>query len=231
MSRLLVEATVIARTEGPSPRSLGHTLRMARWQLHFLGPWFWIASVLLLLLGFLVSPVFKAGTSTMLIIMLPLTAILSVVYALRTLGSGVREVEASCPTSIVEMLAGLVVALVCFDGFLGLIATVGIALAHWTPFWALLAAWLSPLLLLVGISFPLVLRWGTLPAIVVGGGPWVVLASIAVLFPDLALGQFLLGVQTSLSLIMHLVVVGLGTLLLLLLFLRGSTWQRLLVQA
>lgn len=231
LSRLLMEETMAARATLHTRPSLIQSVRVARWQLRLLGPWFWMASVLLLLVGCLAaSGLPKTAVVTLLIFVLPLTAILSVAYALRTLSPGLREVEVSCPTGFVETMAGVVMALVCFDGLLGLLATAALATLHWAPFGPLLASWLGPLLLLVGLSFPVALRWGTLPAIVVGGGPWLLLVGTAGQFPGSLLSQFLLGGQGNLSITAHVLVAGLGALILLLLLVYGSTWQRVLVR-
>ncbi|MDQ2716080.1 MAG: hypothetical protein M3Z08_14325, partial [Chloroflexota bacterium] len=192
---------------------------------------FWVASVLLLFVGcFAASDLPKDAVTMLLIFVLPLTAILSVAYALRTLSPGLREVEVSCPTGFVETMAGVALALVCFDGLLGLLATAALATLHWAPFGPLLASWLGPLLLLAGLSFLVALRWGTLPAMVVGGGPWLLLMGSTELFPSSLLSQFLLGGQGGLSLSVHVLAAGLGALILLLLLGYGSTWQRVLVR-
>ena len=95
--------------------------------------------------------------------------------------------------------------------------------------YAALIDWLGPLLLLVAISFPVALRWGTLPAMLIGGGPWLILIVLAAGLPELLPAHFLTGTQTGFSLAFHLLAAGLGAAALLLLFLRGLTWQRLLV--
>ncbi len=229
MTRLLAEETVVERVNYQPRKSLVQSLHMARWHMLLLGPWFWILGALLLLLGFLIAPAFKAEAILMLVILLPLTALMSVVHALHRLRSGAREVEVSCPTSIVQVMVALVLAIVCFDALLGLIATVGVALAQWAPFVTLLTAWLGPLLLIVGISFPIALRWGTLPAVVIGSGPWLILIVLSFMLPNTGLSQSLWMPQDSFSIVAHFLAAGLGALILLLLFLRGSTWQRALV--
>ena len=231
LARLMEEEVTLARVSFQARSSLVQTVRMTCWQLHLLGPWFWITSILLLLLGFVVAPALpREAAIPMLIYVLPLTAVLSIVYALRRVAPGLRDIEVSSPTGFVEMMAGLVLALVCFDGLLGVLATSAMALAQWTSFSTLLTDWLGPLLLLVAISFPVALRWGTIPAMLVGGGPWLVLIVFAAGLPELLPAQFLTGPQTGFSLAFHLLAAGLGGVALLLLFLRGLTWQRFLVQ-
>jgi hypothetical protein len=105
---------------------------MTRWQLHLLGSWFCITSVLLLLLGFVVAPALPGEAAIpMLIYFLPLTAVLSTVYALRRVAPRLRDIEVSSPTGFVEMMAGLVLVLVCFDGLLGVLA-IGASAWLWT---------------------------------------------------------------------------------------------------
>jgi hypothetical protein len=230
LARVMEEEVTVIRASFQARSSLVQTVRMTRWQLHLLGPWFWITSVLLLLLGVVVAPALpRAAAIPMLIYVLPLTAILSMVYALRRVAPGLRDIEVSSPTGFVEMMAGLVLALVCFNGLLGVLATGAMALAQWASFSTVLTDWLGPLLLLVAISFPVALRWGTLPAMLIGGGPWLILIVLAAGLPELLPAHFLTGTQTGFSLAFHLLAAGLGAAALLLLFLRGLTWQRLLV--
>lgn len=231
LARLMQEEVTVMRASFQAHSSILQTLRMTRWQLHLLGPWFWITGVLLLLLGIVAAPALpREAAISLLIYVLPLTAILSLVYALRRVVPGLRDIEVSSPTGFVEMMAGLVLALVCFDGLLGVLATGALALAQWASFSTVLTDWLGPLLLLVAISFPVALRWGTLPAMLIGGGSWLVLIVIASGLPELLPAHFLTGTQTGFSLAFHLLAAGIGGAALLLLFLRGLSWQRLLVQ-
>jgi ABC-type sugar transport system ATPase subunit len=64
-----------------------------------------------------------------------LTAVLGLAHALRTPTSGLRAVETSCPVNFVQTTIGLVLAILAFDSLLGLVATLGFALANFAPFW------------------------------------------------------------------------------------------------
>ena len=195
------------------------------WRMHLLGRWFWVAGVVLMALGALLTPALRVGGATPLILLAPLTAVLSLAHAVRTSSGGLRGVEASCPIGFVEVTTGLVLAIVGFDCLLGVMATAGLALLRWAPFVALLAAWLGPLLLLAGISLPIALRWGAIPAAIIGGGPWLMLAAVARLQPDGAYARAFAVPQDGLSLGLHLAAAALGSLLLALLLVRGSAWQ------
>ena len=215
----------------PVHQSLFQTLRVARWQLYLLGPWLWIAGALLLFLNCIIVPIFSHHAPTsILIYTIPLTAVLSVVYALRPLSRGMRDVEVSCPTGFIETMGGLVIAIVCFDSLFGLIGTLVVALVNQASFVALLASWLGPLLLLVSLSFLVALRWGTRQAALIGGGPWLLLIILAEIFPSSLPHQLVFVVQDGLSVLFHLLAALVGALILGYLFLYGSTWQRLLVQ-
>jgi hypothetical protein len=159
MVRLQTEEVAVARVSFQSRQSIIQTLRMARWQLALLGPWFWITGALLLVLGVSAAPFLPQSEAiTLLVYVLPLSAVLSAVYALRRVTPGLRDLEKSSPTGFVEMMTGVVLALVCFNVALGLLATVALSLVHWAVFGSLLVSWLGPLLLLVAISFPVALR-------------------------------------------------------------------------
>lgn len=209
----------------PTWRQRGHrALRVARWRVRLLGPTFWVASVLALAIGTASAlPLRAAGVAggQMLILVAPMTGVLGLAHALRTPHRGLREVEVSSPVGTAEALAGLVLAIIGFDCLLGLAATLGLALAGWAPFMALLAAWLGPLLLLTGVSLPVALRWGATAAALLGGGPWLLLAVAAQLHPT---GPFVLTQDTP-ALVLRLIAAGIGALLLTLTLVYSPTWS------
>jgi hypothetical protein len=227
---LLTEAAFQAQdTHSEENDHLWHIPVLARWRVYLLGPWFWIAGVLLLLAGILlVRSLTVSDLITLLILLLPLTGVLGLVHALRTPSAGLRAVEASCPVNFVQTSMGLGLALLAFDSLLGLVATLGFTLAHWAPFWNLLLAWLAPLLLLTAISLPIALLRNVRLAALVGGLPWLLLGLLALAEqngPNVAKVFFSLP-QDTLSLSYHLVTISLSLLLLIALFLSASKWQR-----
>jgi hypothetical protein len=208
---------------------LWHIPVLARWRVYLLGPWFWIAGVLLLLAGILLArSIAVSDLITLLILLLPLTAVLGLTHALRTPSAGLRAVEASCPVNFVHTTMGLVLAILAFDSLLGLVATLGFALANFAPFWNLLLAWLAPLLLFTAISLPIALLCNVRLAALVGGLPWLLLGllalaehngqSIARLFFSLP--------QDTLSFSSHLATIALSLLLLIALTTFAPKWQR-----
>lgn len=228
MARLLAEEPSAALAVPSHDGRVLAALRVARWRMHLLGPWFWVASVLLLALGAAITPhMGRAGTALPLVALVPLTAVLGLAHALRTPSNGLRAVEASAPIGFVEVTVGLSLAIVACDGALGALATVVVALARWAPFAPLLAAWLGPLLLLAGISLPVALRWGTVPAMVIGAGPWLALAFSAILQPT-GLGALIFALpHDAVSVLTHIAMATLGGGLFLLTLVRGETWRTL----
>ena len=228
MARLLAEEPGAALATLPGHGHVLPTLRVARWRLRLLGPWFWVASVVLLLCGAALTPFLHGRDAALPFVLLaPLTTVLGLAHAVRTSSGGLRAVEASAPLGFVKVTTGLALAIVGFDCALGAAATLVLALLHWAPFVALLAAWLGPLLLLGGISLPVALRWGAVPAAVVGGGPWLLLAALARLQPEGAYAQAFALPQDAPSLIAHLGAALLGCALLALVFVRGASWPAL----
>jgi hypothetical protein len=227
---LLTEAvfeTQRAPSEGSA--SLRQVSVLTRWRVYLLGPWLWIASILLLLAGVLIAhAVPLADLTTLLILLLPLAAVLGMTHALRTPSAGLRAVEASCPVNFAQTSMGLGLALLAFDAVLGLVATLGFTLAHWAPFWNLLLAWLAPLLLLTAISLPIALLRNVRLAALVGGLPWLLLGMLALAEqqgPNVAQLFFSLP-QDTLSLSSHLAIVALSLLLLFGLYISAPKWQR-----
>ncbi|GHO47473.1 hypothetical protein [Ktedonospora formicarum] len=208
---------------------LWHILVLARWRVYLLGQWFWIIGIVFLLAGILLARFLTVpDLITLLILLLPLASVLSLAYALRKPSDGLRAVEASCPANFVQTGMGMGLALLAFDSLLGLAATLGFALANWAPFWHLLLAWLAPLLLLTAISLPLALLRSVRLAVLIGGGPWLLLGLLAL---NEQHGSGVTNVLFSLpqdpfSFSYHLVTILLSLLLLTVLFLSAPKWQR-----
>ncbi|GCF11959.1 hypothetical protein [Dictyobacter arantiisoli] len=227
---LLVEAAFQAQdTHEKGNASLWRLAVLTRWRVSLLGPWFWMSGVLLLLVGIGLSrPLAVTNLITLLILLLPLAAVFGLVYALRAPSAGLRAVEASCPVTFVQTSMSLGLALLACDSVLGLVATLGFALAHWAPFWNLLLAWLAPLLLLTAISLPIALLRNVRLAALVGGLPWLLLGLLALAGqsgPSVAKALFSLP-QDTLSLASHLATIALGLLLLIVFTTFASKWQR-----
>jgi hypothetical protein len=188
---------------------------------------FWIACVLeLAVVGAITALNITSSGMVPLVMALPLTAVLGLAQAARTPSRGLREVEAAAPVSHTTVMAAVTLAIVGLDCAFGLIATAFLALLSWTPFAALLVAWLGPLLLLAGLSLPVALRWGAIPAAIVGAGPWLALAVVAFALPgnSMAATAFALPHDT-LSFALRIGAAAVGAVVLLL-FLRESSWQR-----
>jgi hypothetical protein len=208
------------------------SLRMARWQFTLFGRSFWITGAMILVLGVGAGPFLPHTVAiTLLIYALPLTTVLCAVYALRRVSPGLRDLEKSSPTGFVEMMTGAVLALVGCNVVLGLLATAALSLADWAPFGTLVASWMAPLLLFVALSFPVALRWGTGPALLVGGGPWLLLMVGASARSGVLSASFLLATQPGWLLGMQLCATSVGAVILGLLLLRGSVWQSALILA
>lgn len=230
VARLVTEESAIRRAEPCSAPSALLALQVARWRARLLGPWFWAATVMLITLGTVLALINTvAGNALTLILMLPLTGILSLAYAVRTTSSGLREVEAAAAVGVVEVAAGLALAILGFDCAFGILITFILALLQWAPFVALLVAWLGPLLLLAGLSLPIALRWGMTAALVVCAGPWVALALAAIVWPHTLPAQLFALPTDQLALMSHIAAAAIGACVLLLFLLRGSVWQRFLI--
>lgn len=229
MARLLALEPEVARAT-PGRSHVAAALRVARWRLRVLGPPFWLASVALLLLGLKATTAGgPAGPNPLLplILMVPLTVVLGIAHALHRAVAGMRAVEASAPVGFVEVTAGLVLAIVAFDGVLATAATALLAALRWAPFASLMAAWLAPLLLLAGVSLPVALRWGATSAAAIGGLPWLTLAALAALEPRGIYGLAFAVPLDAVSLLVHAAVAGLGTVLLAVTLTRGAAWRSL----
>lgn len=235
MQRLLTEMTLTEQTRHiQQPDRLWQTLALTRWRMYLLGPTFWIVGMLSILCGSMLISHSQARVSdsiAFLVLLLPLTAVLNLAYALRTHSAGLRAIEASCPVNFVQTALGLALAILAFDILFGLVATLFFALMSFAPFWNLLLAWLAPLLLFSAISLPIALLRSVRLAALIGGLPWLFLGVSALAeqnAPGWANWFFSLP-QGTLALSSHLVVIVFSLFFLVILLLSAPKWQRFCV--
>ncbi len=245
MQQLLVAAPLaVQEKQRWEHTSLWHIFVVARWRVFLLGPWFWITGVLLFFITGAIAwnaqgPSYVTQTGTImptginllilfLVLVLPLSAVMSLAYALRTSSAGLRAIEASCPVNFVQTTMSMVLVVLAFDCLFGFLLTLGVALVHWAPFWTLLLAWLAPLLLLTAISLPLAFLYNVRVAMVIGGLPWLLLGFSAIAVqntPSVATWLFSLP-QDTLALSSHLIITVLSLVVLIMLFYSAPRWQR-----
>lgn len=228
--RLLAEAAFQAQYTHGDIRLPGQVRVIARWRFYLLGPWLWVAGVVLLAVGAMLARFVSVDDLVALVILvLPLNSVLGLMYALRTPSAGLRAVEATCPVNFAQTTMALVLVIIAFDGLLGLVATLGIALVSITPFWNLLLAWLAPVLLLTAISLPVALLRGVRLAALIGGVPWLFLGLFALGEQNgQSFARVLFSVQQDpFSLLCQLLAIGISVLLLLALMLLAPKWQYL----
>jgi hypothetical protein len=231
VDRLLAEPVIAPASNMPRRRTVLAAMRVARWRVRLMSVPFWIACVLGLAVAGAVTAInITSSRMVPLVMALPLTAVLGLAQASRTPSRGLRDVESAAPVNRTTVMAASALAIVGLDCAFGLIATSFLALLSWAPFAALLVAWLGPLLLLAGLSLPVALRWGAVPAAIVGAGPWLALAVVAFVIPgnSTAAAVFALPHDT-LSFALRISAAALGVVVLLL-FLRDSSWQRALAR-
>lgn len=230
--KILLSEETVAAVAHPQPVAVfSSTLRIVRVRLQLLGFQFWIVNVCTLFLCTILAVFMQRERAVSLFMFyFPLMTISGVIHALRRDSRGLREVEEACPTSFLVVTVGCVLTIISFNCLLDLLATIGIAFVNWASFGAMLMAWLGPTLLLTGLAVPISLRWGTLPAIVIGVGPWLLLTGFALI--DTFPGKFSL-----LNLLPHdqpgefayLLATVSGILILLSLVLQRAKWQRVLL--
>jgi hypothetical protein len=186
----------------------------------------WCAGVVLLaLVGAYTINTPQQQVALPLVLMGPLTIVLGLAHALRTISRGLRELEASAPVSFAEVSSGLVLALVAFDGLLCAAVSAALALARLAPFAGLIAAWSAPLLLLAGVSLLVALRFSVRAAALIGVGPWLLLAQWSLLSPQAAVAALFTAPTDTGAVVARLLAGLVGLLLLLWPMTRGDAWR------
>ncbi len=165
-----------------------HPLRrladMARIQASILQPAFWLASVIIVLLGVTVevSTTSTTDTSTALLLQAigPLLACLSIASAFRSTSARMLEFELGCPPSVLQLIVTRLVVVLGYDTALGLGLSAVSTLAGGSNFVTLTLHWLMPLLLVAGMAFILSLWLPTAYASGIAYGIW--LAALAMYY-------------------------------------------------
>lgn len=163
-------------------------IRLALAQVSLLRPPFWIATLLVTLLGVAVQYSLEAPAF---VIFAPALAALGVAYAFRPALTGTWEMEFACPIRPFEWLMVRFGVVVAYDlALLGLATPAFGGGSGGVIAWRLILLWLGPLLFLCGVALQASLRWGAmagtmLPLLCWGG----LLAVATALIPGLSVGQ------------------------------------------
>ncbi len=134
-------------------------LRIARTQVSILRFSFWLISFLLVILGTVIILLGQndLGTGMLLRLLGPALAYLGTASAFRSIGYHINEIELACPPSPLQLTLARLVVVLGYDIVLGL-GMSGL-LAFWSGdnFLALTLHWLTPLLLVTGLTLALTL--------------------------------------------------------------------------
>ncbi|MCL6627400.1 MAG: hypothetical protein K6T68_12540 [Alicyclobacillus shizuokensis] len=192
--------------------SMAWSLRKLSVQTAYLGPWFWLASLLLFTVGYLAVVKSALNPYQAVLLLAPIPCILGVVELLKGVDNGMVEIELACKMSWPEVLMTRMVVIgvynVVLDSLISLAVswTAGSDLWRVVFFWLVPFTWMSSLMLFLTARFrgrvvaPVVLcAWGLAVGSVFTSHqvlPWL-LSLNAGLFVLLAcVGSALLGWQT-----------------------------------
>jgi len=149
-------------------------LRLIRSQWVMFETSFWVAGLLVLLLGFFMS--FLEGREMLpllLLVLSPLLSASSVVYVFRPETRTLNELEILTATHPVELLIARLTMVLGFNVLIAFALMLAIHLeGTQIMLGRLVLAWLGPLLTLSGLALYITLRWGVLVGVVLPLGLW-----------------------------------------------------------
>ena len=164
--------------------SLAWLLATARTQVSLFGLAFWLASVLITLVG--TSVVLSTDLSTQELLLRaigPFLAYLGTVVAFRGTGARVLELELVCLPSPLQLAVARLVIVLGYDLGLGLVLGLALWASGAGQVLALLLSWFMPLLLVAGLALLLSLRLSVQTAAALAYGSWLTVLALDTLSP------------------------------------------------
>ncbi|HSV85737.1 MAG TPA: hypothetical protein VLH85_04125 [Levilinea sp.] len=175
-ARLLATLDLFMTANRGTHRLFGfaHWLRLARTQAVLIEKPFWLACILVFIIGLALALLDGEGALPLLFVFLsPAAASAGVAYAFRPATRALWELERITPTHTLELLYTRLALVIGFNSLLALLL---LSIAWWQSpslvIWRLLLAWLGPMLALAGIALYGTVRWGSVAGILAAMGSW-----------------------------------------------------------
>lgn len=217
------EKSLITSKQSTLSQVLNERLQLVASQTKLLSRWFIILSAVILPLGLCVTNALAGDTLRFMANAAPLLGILTILYQFRANYNYMSELEAACPYTPAQLAAARLLAVLGYDILLCLAATPFANCENYV-LWQVVAHWLAPLLLTLGIALLTSLQFGIWGGCLLSAAAW---ALNLILNKD---GKSVLSVLLPHTSIIYLDLLsaGLGLLLLIYFFKRldtTSAWQ------
>ncbi|HYH04365.1 MAG TPA: hypothetical protein VEC37_14840, partial [Bacillota bacterium] len=179
---------------------------------------FVLGSILVLIVGLMLTNAVKGNTLSFLSNAAPLLGILTVFYQFRSKLSGTSELEAACPYSPAQLAAARVLVVLSYDILLCLAASPLVSYWQGRMLGEVFLNWLAPLLMMLGISLAVSLHLGISSGCLVAAVIWFIQLTIST--TNL---RVLLGITGLPLFSVDLARLGMGMVLLVYSYLRWNT--------
>ena len=153
-------------------------IEVARAQVSILQPSFWLLSAFLTLLGFLAHFVMSGSYATLLQVVGPFLAYLGTLTIFRGVRLHMLEFELSCPPSPQQLTIARLLVVLLYDIGLGLLLSLLLLTHGGENFLALTLDWLMPLLLVMGLTLLLSLRFSIYVSAIIAYIGWLFLLGL-----------------------------------------------------
>lgn len=153
-------------------------LEVARAQVSILQPSFWLLSAFLVLLGFLAHFVIPGSYALILQVIGPFLAYLGAQAIFRGVRLHMLEFELSCPPSPQQLTIARLLVVLLYDVVLGLLLSLLLLTRGGESFLTLTLDWLMPLLLIMGLTLLLSLRFSIYVAAAIAYVGWLLLLGL-----------------------------------------------------
>jgi hypothetical protein len=146
-------------------------LQLVAAQTKLLSRWFIILSAVILLSGLSVINALDGDTLRFMANAAPLLGILTILYQFRANYNHMTELEASCPYTPAQLASARLLAVLAYDILLCLAASLFANFENYV-LWQVVAHWLAPLLLTLGIALLASLQFGILGGCLLSTVAW-----------------------------------------------------------
>jgi hypothetical protein len=113
-------------------------------QTEYLAKWFWLFSILLFMSGYLATVYGSFNPYKMVLILSPMPFVLGVLELLRSVDSGMAEIELSCMMSLPQTVMARFALIGTYNIALNSIISLGLYWTYGIDFWKVVLFWLVP---------------------------------------------------------------------------------------
>lgn len=153
-------------------------MKQALHEIFYMSPLFWISNILFIIIGLSAVVVSEQNLYVILLLLAPIPTITGLLEVLKSLNTGMAELEMSFKYSLQEIILSKMVIVGGFNLLINLFFTGISFFYHDILIWKLMLYWITPFTVIMAISFVVVSRFRNVYAVTAGLTVWIVFGSL-----------------------------------------------------